>query len=166
MWPAPIRASATLNSAVPRDFIWRAFESAPRWPEVLKDLSSATIEPDGRLAAGAVMRSQAVPGTMAVDMAYRVLEAEAPARLVTVSEANGFTARTAYGFAPAADGGTDLTLTAEVTAQKLPVRLYVAIQRDKHVQMVQGSLIRRMSAMLELAERIWREQAGPAGPAP
>jgi hypothetical protein len=161
MWPAPVRASATLTSGVPREFVWRALESAPRWPEVLKDIASAEIEPDGRLATGAVMRSYAVPGTMAVDMSYRVIEAAASERLVTESTANGFTARTEYRFAASADGGTDITLAADVSAQKLPVRLYVATQRDKHVTMVQGSLIRRMTAMLELAERIWREETTP-----
>jgi hypothetical protein len=165
MWPAPIRASATLTSDVPRAFVWRAMQSAPRWPEVLKDVASAEIAPDGRLAAGAVMHSRAEPGTMAVDMAYRVLEATAPERLVIESEANGFVARTEYRFAVSAGGGTDVTLNADVRARKLPMRLYVAIQRDKHVPMVQGSLIRRMSAMLELAERIWREESEPAAPA-
>jgi hypothetical protein len=160
MWPAPIHATASLMTDVPREYVWRALESATRWPEVLKDIAEAAIDPDGRLQAGAIMRSRAVPGTMAVDMAYRVIEAQAPERLVTESSASGFTARTAYRFMPAANGGTEITLSADVSADKKLTRLYVAAQRSKHVDMVRGSLLRRMNLMLVLAEAIWREQTG------
>ena len=51
IWPAPVHATATLITDVPPAFVWRAFESAPRWPEVLKDIERAAIEPDGRLVA-------------------------------------------------------------------------------------------------------------------
>jgi hypothetical protein len=158
MWPAPIHATATLTTDVPREFVWRAFESAPRWPEVLTDLEAAHIEPDGRLVVGAVMRSRAVPATMAVDMAYHVLEAEPPQHLVTESTASGFQARTRYRFDVAANGGTDITLTADVAAQKMSMRVFVAAQRSQHVKMVEGSLHRRMQSMLALAEMLWREE--------
>src|SRR4051812_34935022 len=105
MLPAPISATVTMTSEVPRDHVWRAFESAPRWPQVLKDVESAEIEPGGRLASGAVMRTYAVPGTMAVDMAYHVLAAEPPHHLVTESNAAGFRAHTDYRFAEGARGG-------------------------------------------------------------
>jgi hypothetical protein len=164
MWPAPIHATATLTTDVPREFVWRAFESAPRWPEVLKDIEAAEIEPDGRVVAGAVMRSRAVPGTMAVNMAYHVLEAEPPQRLVTESTAAGFRARTHYRFDVAANGGTDIALTAEVAAQKMSMRVFIAAKRSAHVQMVEGSLHRRMQSMLALAEILWRE-AGGSSPA-
>jgi hypothetical protein len=158
MRPAPITVSVTIPTRVPREYVWRAFESAPRWPEVLHDLAAAEIEPDGRLVPGAVMRSRAVPGTMAVDMAYRVLDAVAPERLRTQSDAAGFTAVTDYRFAPEADGVTEITLNVSVAAQKAMVRLYIAVQRARHEEMVTASLHRRMQSMLALAEKIWKEE--------
>ena len=155
---APISAKATLTSDAPREYVWRAFESAPRWPEVLQDIQGAHIEPDGRLVAGAVMRSQAVPGTMAVDMAYQVLEAERPHRLVTESTAAQFRARVEYQFAEGARGGTQITLASTVRAERASMRLYIALQRKRHTELIEGSLNRRMRAMLDLAEKIWREE--------
>jgi hypothetical protein len=154
----PISATATLTSDAPREYVWRAFESAPRWPEVLKDLAEAQVEPNGRLEQGSIMRSRAVPGTMAVDMEYRVLEAERPHRLVTESKAAGFSAHTEYRFAEGAHGGTQVTIIGQVRADKASMRLYIAIQRRRHIELVEGSLHRRMRSMLDLAEKIWREE--------
>ena len=160
MWPAPISATVNLTTDVPREYVWRAFESAPRWPEVLKDVEEAAIEPDGRLIAGAVMRSRAVPGTMAVDMAYHVLTAEPPEHLCTRSRAAGFTAEADYHFAEAANGGTELSLAARVIAEKFAMRVYIATQRGKHTTMIEASLRRRIEAMLTLGEKLWKETSG------
>lgn len=160
MWLAPIVATVTLTTDVPREFVWRAYESAPRWPEVLKDLEGAEIEPDGQLVAGAVMRSRAVPGTMAVDMAYQVLAAEPPEHLRTESAAAGFKAVADYRFAVAANGGTEITLSANVAAEKFMMRLYVAVQRSQHATMIEASLRRRLQSMLNLADILWKEATG------
>jgi hypothetical protein len=164
MWPGPITARVSLATDTPRAFVWRAFEAARRWPEVLPDLESAAIEPDDRLAVGAVMRSRAVPGTMAVDMAYHVLVAEAPARLVTDSRANGFRARTDYRFADADGGGTTITFAANVTAERKLMRAYISLQRGRYSDMVEASLRRRMQAMLVLAEKLWQEDGSAPPP--
>lgn len=155
---APITATVTMDTEVPREYVWRAFESAPRWPEVLQDIESAQVEPNGRLEAGAVMRSRAVPDTRAVDMAYNVLEAEHPHRLVIQSSAVGFSAHTEYRFAEGAHGGTRITINGTVAAHKLSMRAFIAVKRKPHTQLIEGSLHRRMSSMLELAEKIWKEE--------
>ncbi len=158
MLPGPIAAAISLTTPAPPAMVWRAFEAAPRWPEVLRDIAEAWIDPDGRLIPGAVMRSRAVPGTMAVDMAYRVDETEPPHRLVTTSRAAGFTARADYRFAPDPAGGTQITLTAAVLAERASMRLYIAFTRPRHTEMVEASLRRRLQAMLTLAETLWREE--------
>jgi len=155
----PIAASVTLTTDAPRAFVWRAFETPQRWPEVLRDVAEAWIEPDGRLTPGAVLRSRAVPGTMAVDMAYSVLEAEPPHHLVTTSRAAGFDARSDYRFVEGPRGGTQVTLAATVRAASAPMRLYIAITRQRHVELVESSLRRRLQPMLALAESLWREDA-------
>lgn len=156
-WPAPIRATVILTTDAPPEWVWRAFESAPRWPEVLQDVEAAEIAPAGRLVAGAVMHSRGVPGTMAVDMAYHVLAAERPHHLQTESIAAGFRARTDYRFETADGGGTTITLTADVAAERTMMRLYIAIQRKRHVELIEASLTRRMQSMLALAETLGRE---------
>ena len=154
----PITATVTLTSEAPRDYVWRAFETVSRWPQVLPDLAEGWLDPAGQLEAGAVMRTKGAPGTMAVDMAYHLLEAERPHRLVTRSSAADFSAHTEYRFAEGANNGTQVTVTGTVRAEKVSMRLYVAIQRSKHVELVQGSLERRTRAMLTLAETLWREE--------
>ena len=63
-----ITVTRTFATAASPSAVWAALEAAPRWPEVLTDLIEARIEPDGVLAAGAVIRTRARPGTKAVDL--------------------------------------------------------------------------------------------------
>ena len=97
-------AHAFLTFAPPAA-VWAALEAAPRWPEVLDDLIEARIEPDGVLAAGAVMRVKARPGTQAIDMSYDVIAAEPPRRLAIQAGAAGqFRSRAEYTIEPDGTG--------------------------------------------------------------
>ena len=71
-----ITVTHTFTTTATPTAVWAALEAAPRWPEVLTDLVSARIEPDGVLAEGAIIRTVAKPGTRAVDMTYRVTAAD------------------------------------------------------------------------------------------
>src|SRR6185295_7943374 len=83
--PAAISVKLTLATTARPAAVWAALEAAPRWREVLTDLTSARIEPNGVLRTGAVMRSFVKPGTEAADMAYRVVEARPDGAQVTLT---------------------------------------------------------------------------------
>jgi hypothetical protein len=150
---APIHATVALTTSVPRAAVWQAFEQVSRWPQVLTELSEAAIAPTGPLAPGTVISTKALPGRNAIDMIYQVLAAEPLRRLVLVSRARGFRAQTEY-LLEDADDGTELALTAEVSAERLLGRLSTALWRDQHARHVATSLRRRAQAMLTLAENL------------
>jgi hypothetical protein len=102
------------TSASP-EAVWAALEAPQRWPEVQYDVIDARIEPDGVLRAGATMRTWARPGTAAVDMSYRVVDAQKPSRLAIEMGGAGlhFRGRTEYTIE--ADGaGSRVTIKSNV----------------------------------------------------
>jgi len=150
---APIRATITLTTNARRAAVWQALEHVARWPQVLTDLSEATIAPEGPLASGAVITTRALPGHNVIDMTYQVLAAEPLHRLVLASSARGFRAQTEYVLEDIG-GETEVSLTAEVSAERLLGRLSAALWRDQHARHVAASLRRRGQAMLTLAETL------------
>lgn len=154
---APIVATVTLTTEADRAAVWRALESAERWPEVLPDISAAHIEPDGRLREGSTIRTQPKPDTTMVEMAYHVLAADPRRRLVLASTAAGFDAHTEYVLADDPEGGTSVTLKATVMAEGIVMRVSTAVRRGTYATHVATSLRRRMGALLMLAETIARE---------
>jgi uncharacterized protein YndB with AHSA1/START domain len=149
----PIVATVTLTTAAPRAAVWQAFEAAPRWPQVLTDLAEATIAP-GRLEAGAVISTKALPGGNVIDMQYRVLAAEPLRRLVLASRARGFRAETEYVLDDDDEPGTQVTITAQVMPERVLGRLAVVLWRKRHAGHVAASLRRRGQALLTLAEML------------
>jgi uncharacterized protein YndB with AHSA1/START domain len=148
-----IEVSVTLTSSAPPAAVWAAFESAPRWPEVLTDLVAARIEPDGKLAAGAVIRSEARPDTRAVDMRYSVTDAEPEKRLALASRLPGLRARTRYLFEPIGDG-TRVTVSSEMQAHSLIGRIVQSLRRSHYSGALVSVLQTRTQALLNLAERL------------
>ena len=119
-----IRITETFSTTAPPAAVWAALEAAPRWPQVQSDLIEARIEPDGRLIAGATIRTKAKPGTAAVDMSYRVVEAERPSRLkIEAASAGHFRSRTEYRIEPEGDG-------LVVRANGEPASIIGAVQRE------------------------------------
>ena len=159
----PITATVALTTPASVDAAWAAFATVVRWPEVLPDLAAARIEPDGALAAGAIIKTIAQPDRNVIDMSYHVLAAEPPHRLVLQSRAEGYSARTTYEFAavdPAEGAGTRVLATAAVTPERFKGRFASIFWRKLFIQQLERSVRRRATALLELAERIGAESDG------
>lgn len=134
--------------------VWAALEAAPRWPEVLTDLVSARIEPDGRLAEGATIYTVAKPGTRALDMRYRVVAAEPRLRLVIESAIPvPFVARSEYLIDRFA-AGTRITLTSQLVPTNWLQKLVAILRSRSYAEQLDAALELRIRPMLTLAERI------------
>jgi hypothetical protein len=133
--------------------VWAAIEDAPRWPQALSDLAKASIEPDGVLAPGAVIRTVATPGTAAIDMTYDVVKAERPHHLIIETQASGaFRARTEYIIEP--DGsGARVSVTTVAEPLHWLHKLTVALRRRWYAEYFATAMSARMQAMLALAEK-------------
>lgn len=150
----PLSASATLTSPAPPDEVWAAFTDATRWPEVLTDLASARIEPNGVLAAGATIQTIALPDRNVIDMSYRVADAQPSQRLVLESSADGFSAQTIYEFRAAESGtGTEVTVTAVVIPERLGGKITSTLWPHKYNEHIERSIRRRTTTLLELASK-------------
>jgi len=152
-----ISVTLTLATTAPPNAVWAALEAAPRWREVLTDLTSARIEPDGVLRAGAVMRSFAKPDSEAADMAYRVVEARRPRHLAIEAEVGNYRSRAVYAIEKNPDGAK-VTLTAEIVPMRGIDRLIVFFARRRYIGKFRAGMLKRARALLTLAERIAQEQ--------
>jgi hypothetical protein len=162
--PSAITMTLTFSTSAPPAAVWAALESAPRWPEVLDDLTEARIEPNGKLAVGAVMRSFAKPGTDAADMAYRVVAAKRPRHLAIEAMVGNFRSRAEYAI-EGSDSGATVTLAAAIEPTRALDKLIVALARKRYLGQFKAGLQKRMRAMLTLAERIADEGDGGNRPA-
>ena len=133
--------------------VWAALEAAPRWPEVLTDLVSARIEPNGVLAPGAVIRTVAKPGTRAVDMSYRVVAADPRLHLAIESGGDDFNARTDYAI-DAFAAGARVTVTSVVEPVRWLHKITTSLARRAYTRQFEAMMDARMLPMLALAERI------------
>ena len=146
--------SLDFPTSAPRSAVWAALEAAPLWPDVQPDLAEARIDPDGVLAPGATIRTRAKPGTRAVDMTYRVLEAEKPRRLaIETAVALHFRARTEYLIE--ADGeGARVILTSRIDPVHWLHKITTALERRWYTEQMTNNLKARIRPLLMLAERM------------
>ena len=158
--PSSITMTLTFSTSAPPAAVWAALEAAPRWPEVLDDITEARIEPDGKLAVGAVMRSFAKPGSDAADMAYRVVAAKRPRHLAIEAMVGHFRSRAEYAIEES-DGGATVTLAAAIEPTRAVDKVILALARKRYLGQFKAGLQKRMRALLTLAERI--AQAEGAG---
>jgi polyketide cyclase/dehydrase/lipid transport protein len=158
--PSSITMTLTFSTSAPPAAVWAALEAAPRWPEVLDDITEARIEPDGKLAVGAVMRSFAKPGSDAADMAYRVVAAKRPRHLAIEAMVGNFRSRAEYAI-EGSDGGATVTLAAAIEPTRAVDKVILALARKRYLGQFKAGLQKRMRALLTLAERI--AQAEGAG---
>ena len=156
--PASVSVTLTISTTARPAAVWAALEAAPRWREVLTDLASARIEPDGVLRAGAVMRSFAKPGTEAADMAYRVVEARRPRHLAIEAEVGNFRSRAIYDIEPIPEGA-QVTLTAEIAPTRGFDRVIMFFARRRYIGKFRAGMHKRLRALLTLAERMAKEQS-------
>ena len=145
--------SRTFATTASPTAVWAALEAAPRWPEVLTDLVSACIEPDGVLAEGATIRTVAKPGTRAVDMTYHVVAADPRLHLAIEAAGDGFRAHTEYLIEPFA-AGARVTVTSQVQPTRWLHRLTTGLARRSYTRQFEATMQARMRPMLTLAERI------------
>jgi hypothetical protein len=149
-----ITVSKTFSTSASPSAVWAALEAAPRWPEVLHDLVSARIEPDGVLAEGATIRTVARPGTRAIDMSYRVVEADPRLSLTIESDVAGdFRTHSEYLIDPFATGSR-IILTSQVEPVRWLHKITTALAWRSYEKQLQAILEARMLPMLTLAERI------------
>jgi carbon monoxide dehydrogenase subunit G len=149
-----IRITETFSTAASPAAVWAALEAAPRWPQVQSDLIEARIEPDGVLAAGATIRTKAKPGTAAVDMSYRVVEAQRPNRLTIEAPAAGhFRSRTEYRIEPEG-AGTRLTISAAVEPVLWLHKITTQLARGWYTRQLSENLRTRTGSLLALAGEI------------
>jgi hypothetical protein len=152
-----ITATRSFGTSATPTAVWAALEAAPRWPEVLTDLASARIEPDGVLLPGAIIKTVAKPGTRAIDMTYRVIEAIPRLSLVIESAVAGhFRARTEYDIAPFATGAR-VTLMSQAEPSRWLHKITTALARRSYTMQFEAALEARMRPMLMLAERIQKD---------
>lgn len=154
----PISAKLNFTTPAPLSATWLAFATPERWPEVLPDLATIRVEPDGVLAPGAVIKAIAKPDRNIIDMSYQVVAVEPERSLAIQSRAEGYRADTRYEFVPVDEAdyalGTHVTASTTVTAERIRGRFISIVWRSKLVEQVERAMRRRTTALIELAEKI------------
>ncbi|MGZ5866795.1 MAG: SRPBCC family protein [Xanthobacteraceae bacterium] len=154
----PITAKLTFTTPAPISATWLAFATPERWPEVLPDLATIRVEPDGILAPGAVIKTIAKPDRNIIDLSYRVVSVEPERRLAIQSRAEGYHADTYYEFMPVDEAdlalGTRIAASTTITAERFRGRFISIVWRSKLVEQVERAIGRRTGALIELAEKI------------
>ena len=149
--PFPLTVSQTFSTSASPAAVWRALESAGRWPKVIATLAEVTVEPPRALAAGSIIRSRAVPGSGAADLTYRVIAAEPPRHLVLVIEDEDYTARTDYRIAQ--DGGeTDVLVTSTLNPKGIAQSIRFLLWQARIAPALNANVRDRTQALLRLAE--------------
>jgi len=150
-----ITVNLVFPTSAPPEAVWAALESPQRWQY---DLIKACIEPDGLLRAGATIRTWARPGTAAVDMSYRVVDAQKPSRLAI--EVGGatfhFRGRTEY-FIEADGAGSRVTIKSDIEPVLWLHKVTTALARGWYTALMTASMRARIQPALTLAERIANE---------
>lgn len=148
--------TAEFHTDAPPEAVWAALETVTRWREVIPDLGSARLEPDGRLEAGSVIHTSTGPAEARVAMEYRVVAAQAPRHLVLETETYDWLGRTDYRIDSEAGGAlVTVVSTMVVTGMLLRVQM-LAVGRTLNKQRA-TALRARTAALLSLAEQIARQ---------
>ena len=152
----PLKNTLTLSTTASPAAVWRAFSRVDLWPQVLPAVITARLEPDGALAAGSRIVTRATPGSHTADLAYRIVAAEPPRRLVLEIEEDDYRATTEYVIAatPDAAGMTDVTVTSRLEARGLAQTARFLLWQQRLVPMLSATARQRGEAFLGLAERI------------
>lgn len=150
-----LTATETFSTDAPPAAVWAALANPQRWPEVLTDLREGSIDPPGKLAEGATIRTFAKPDTKAVDMIYRVVTVEPERRLAFGSEGKDWRGKTEYTIEATDATGVMLTVSLDPLGfwPRLAVRLWRSVYQDQ----LATNLRVRTRSMLQLAETIARE---------
>jgi uncharacterized protein YndB with AHSA1/START domain len=150
----PLTATQTITTWASPEDVWRAFEAAKRWPKTMRTLSEVSLEPDGTLHVGSVIRAVNSTGATRNE---RVAEAEPPHRLVLVIDEADFYSRTEYEIA-AGEDGTDITVRGTLAARGIGQWVRFLLWRERMTPMLRTTLRERAQAIADLAERMRNER--------
>jgi len=149
----PLTVAQTLSTTASPDELWRAFEAVGQWPTVMRALAAATLEPEGALASGSVIRTRAVPGANAADRAYRVVTAERPRYLVLAVDDDEYRAVTRYEIVPRRAGDTELVVIATLDAIGIAQSVRFLAWRARITPVLKANARERAQGLIDLAER-------------
>jgi uncharacterized protein YndB with AHSA1/START domain len=149
--PLLLTFRTVMTTPAPPAAVWRALEATERWPEVKPDIAAARIEPNGRLEAGATIRTFVKPGHSVTDMEYRVLAAERPHRVVWMTRVPRLRVETELVLANDASG-TRLEVTLRVDGETLFSRLFLFAFRRRYEEALLLSAVTRLRPLLTLAK--------------
>lgn len=151
----PLTVTLHLSTPVTPDGVWRAFEAVERWPETMPGIVAAVREPAGALAAGTLLRTRP-RDSEAAERIYRVVAAEPPRRLVLALDEDDYRALTRYEITGAADGETDIVVTATLDAVGLVQSIRFLAWRERIKPVLTANTRERAEALVELAGRLSR----------
>jgi uncharacterized protein YndB with AHSA1/START domain len=150
----PLKNTLTLSTSASPAAIWRAFTRVELWPQILPAVISARLE--GAFAAGSRIVTRATPGSRSADLAYRIVAAEPPRRLVLEIEEDEYRSTTEYVIAETRDasGMIDVTVASTLEAHGFAQILRFLLWRERLTPMLSATARQRGQAFLDLAERI------------
>lgn len=150
----PLTATQTVTTWASPEDVWRAFEAVRRWPQTHAGLREVSVEPDGPLAIGSVIRAVNSTGDKRSE---RVVEAEPPSRLVLAIDDADFRSRTEYTVGPGEDG-TDIAAVGTLEARGIGQTVRFLLWRERLTPMLRTTLRERAQAIADLAERMRNER--------
>ncbi len=150
----PLTATQTITTWASPEDIWQAFEAVARWPQTMRSLSEVSLEPDGTLHVGSIIRAVNSTGDKRSE---RVIEAEPPSRLVLAIDDEDFRSRTEYTIGPGEDG-TDIMVAGTLEARGIGQTVRFLLWRERMTPMLRTTLRERAQAIADLAERMRSER--------
>jgi uncharacterized protein YndB with AHSA1/START domain len=146
----PLQVTQTLTtSAAPSD-VWRAFEAVVRWPQTMRFIREAALDPKGALAPRSRIHTFSESGARRDE---HVVEVEPPHRLVLTIDDEDYRARTEYRIAPD-EHGSEIVVTGTLVARGIGQSIRFLLWRERMTPMLKTTLRERTQAIVELAERI------------
>ena len=150
----PLIAMQTVTTWASPEDVWRAFESVTRWPQTMRGLHEVSVEPEGPLAVGSVIRAMNSTGDKRSE---RVVETDPPSHLVLTIDEADFRSRTDYTIMRGEDG-TDIMAVGSIEARGIGQTVRFLLWRQRMIPMLRTTLRERAQAIIELAERMANER--------
>ncbi len=148
----PLTATQTITTSASHDEVWRALEAVARWPETNGSLREVSLEPEGPLAVGSLIRSVSSTGAKRNE---RVMELTRPRRLVLAIDDDDFRSRTEFEIGLGEDS-TEIIATGSLEARGIGQTVRFVLWRERMTPMLKRTLRERAQAIAELAERMGR----------
>jgi hypothetical protein len=145
----PLTVTQTLTTSASPAEVWRAFEAVTRWPKTMRTLREVSVEPNGPLGVGSLIRTVSESGAKRNE---RVAEADPPRRLVLVIDETDFYSRTEYEIA--SEDETEIAVTGTLSSRGIGQSIRFLLWRERITPMLKTTLRERAQAIIDLAERM------------